>query len=93
VASQDSDRLYTMLKGIGDKQDINHVEVVQRLTRLETKSHTAEDCPGVGRVERQLSEHIEDSRRKSEAEGWKAWGKEIVKLVLAAGAGFAGGRH
>lgn len=88
----DSERMYVVLDRIESKLESNHLEVVQRLTKLETVNHRPEDCPGVLRVERAIEKHIESDKASEKENWWRGWGKEVLKLAAAAGAGFVGSK-
>lgn len=84
----ESDRIYTMLDRIEAKLD----RVGERLAVVEAKAHKPEECPGVRRVEASLADHIEDERAEKKEAFWRGWGKEVLKLLAAAAAGFAGSK-
>lgn len=76
----ESERLYILFDRLERSMSENHTDVVQRLTRLESRQHTPDDCSGIKRVETRMDK---DEVRRRDA-SWKVFARELVRGAVAA---------
>jgi len=81
----DADRLYGALERLQDKMERNHTDIIQRLTRLESATHTPVDCDG-------LRGHIEDHKEAEKANGVRKLIDYAIKGLVAAGLLYGGSK-
>ena len=77
-----SERLFNALDRIQDKQDKNHTEIVQRITRLETLQHRPEDCRKSFLSREEFAKYLSDVLREKEKHEKFTTGKRLIDYAI-----------
>lgn len=73
----ENDRIYDLLGRMEKTINLNHTEVLTRITVLEAKNHTPDDCPAAKRIEKR----IDKSELEAKDNAWKAMAKEAMRVM------------
>ena len=76
-------RLYLILDRIEGKAAENHMDVVQRLSRLEANQHTPTDCPSIKRVVEMFEKHVCLAEQRQRDGLWQMYAKEALRVLAA----------
>ena len=83
------DRVFEAIQSVQSSVTSNHTEVVQRLSTLEAKQHSPEDCPRARRIELKVDAHVTEMDIKERDSAWKGIAKEGIRVLVAAIAGIS----
>jgi len=75
--------IFEEIRAMRSEISANHTEVVQRLTKLESSSHSPDDCHGNRRTTEKLDEYIKSCEENAKWDGVKAIAKEAIRMLAA----------